>query len=53
MHRLDDHPSGRHFLQIPGASNVPDRIVRAIDHPTIDPSVAMQMPRQGPETTLP
>src|SRR5437899_9074922 len=34
--RLDDHPSGRHFLQIPGPTNVPDRILRALDHPTID-----------------
>src|SRR5579883_2003621 len=30
------HPSGRHFLQIPGPTNVPDRILRAIDQPTID-----------------
>ncbi len=29
-------PSGRHFLQIPGPSNVPDRILRAMDFPTID-----------------
>ncbi|NJO23364.1 MAG: aminotransferase class V-fold PLP-dependent enzyme, partial [Sphingomonadales bacterium] len=28
--------SGRHFLQIPGPTNVPDRILRAMDHPTID-----------------
>ncbi|MEX2618183.1 MAG: aminotransferase class V-fold PLP-dependent enzyme [Alphaproteobacteria bacterium] len=28
--------SGRHFLQIPGPTNVPDRILRAIDGPTID-----------------
>jgi len=28
--------SGRHFLQIPGPSNVPDRILRAIDRPTMD-----------------
>jgi alanine-glyoxylate transaminase / serine-glyoxylate transaminase / serine-pyruvate transaminase len=27
---------GRHFLQIPGPSNVPDRILHAIGHPTID-----------------
>ena len=33
---LDDHPSGRHFLQIPGPTNVPDRVLRAIDQPTID-----------------
>ena len=29
------HP-GRHFLQIPGPTNVPDRVLRAIDNPTID-----------------
>ncbi len=28
--------SGRHFLQIPGPTNVPDRILRAMDYPTID-----------------
>ena len=28
--------SGRHFLQIPGPTNVPDRVLRAIDAPTID-----------------
>ena len=28
--------SGRHFLQIPGPTNVPDRILRAIDRPTMD-----------------
>ena len=27
---------GRHFLQIPGPTNVPDRILRAIDQPVID-----------------
>jgi alanine-glyoxylate transaminase/serine-glyoxylate transaminase/serine-pyruvate transaminase len=30
------HPTGRHFLQIPGPSPVPDRILRAISSPTID-----------------
>ena len=34
--RLNSHPSGRHFLQIPGPTNVPDRILRAMDYPTID-----------------
>jgi len=34
--QLDSHPSGRHFLQIPGPTNVPDRVLRAMDHPTID-----------------
>jgi alanine-glyoxylate transaminase/serine-glyoxylate transaminase/serine-pyruvate transaminase len=33
---LMSHRSGRHFLQLPGPTNVPDRILRAIDHPTID-----------------
>ena len=28
--------NGRHFLQIPGPTNVPDRILRAIKRPTID-----------------
>jgi len=29
-------PSGRHFLQIPGPSNVPDRVLRALSQQTID-----------------
>jgi len=28
--------TGRHFLQIPGPTNVPDRVLRAMDYPTID-----------------
>ena len=28
--------SGRHFLQIPGPTNVPDRVLRAMDLPTMD-----------------
>jgi alanine-glyoxylate transaminase/serine-glyoxylate transaminase/serine-pyruvate transaminase len=28
--------AGRHFLQIPGPTNVPDRVLRAIDFPTLD-----------------
>ena len=36
MIALDQHPSGRHFLQIPGPSPVPDRILRALSLPTID-----------------
>jgi alanine-glyoxylate transaminase/serine-glyoxylate transaminase/serine-pyruvate transaminase len=31
-----DYSAGRHFLQIPGPTNVPDRVLRAMDHPTID-----------------
>ncbi len=30
------YASGRHFLQIPGPTNVPDRVLRAIDNATID-----------------
>jgi len=30
------HAAGRHFLQIPGPTNVPERILRAIDRATID-----------------
>ncbi len=36
MTPLNFHPAGRHFLQIPGPTSVPDRVLRAIDHPTID-----------------
>jgi alanine-glyoxylate transaminase/serine-glyoxylate transaminase/serine-pyruvate transaminase len=36
MLTLNQHPSGRHFLQIPGPSPVPDRILRAMSLPTID-----------------
>ena len=36
MLSLNLHPTGRHFLQIPGPSPVPDRILRAISLPTID-----------------
>ena len=30
------HVGGRHFLQIPGPTNVPDRVLRAMDNPTMD-----------------
>ena len=30
------HTAGRHFLQIPGPTNVPDRVLRAMDMPTMD-----------------
>ena len=36
MLTLDIHPTGRHFLQIPGPSPVPDRVLRAMSLPTID-----------------
>jgi len=38
-----DFKSGRHFLQIPGPTNVPDRVLRAMARPTID--------HRGPEFT--
>jgi alanine-glyoxylate transaminase/serine-glyoxylate transaminase/serine-pyruvate transaminase len=44
MLTLDFHPVGRHFLQIPGPSPVPDRILRAISLPTID--------HRGPEFAI-
>jgi len=33
---VETFKSGRHFLQIPGPTNVPDRVLRAMDYPTID-----------------
>ena len=36
--------AGRHFLQIPGPTNVPDRVLRAMDMPTMD--------HRGPEFAL-
>ena len=36
MLTFDYHPTGRHFLQIPGPSPVPDRLLRAMSYPTID-----------------
>ena len=30
------YKSGRHFLQIPGPTNVPERVLRAISQATID-----------------
>jgi alanine-glyoxylate transaminase/serine-glyoxylate transaminase/serine-pyruvate transaminase len=33
---MPTYHAGRHFLQIPGPTNVPDRVLRAIDNPTMD-----------------
>jgi alanine-glyoxylate transaminase/serine-glyoxylate transaminase/serine-pyruvate transaminase len=33
---MPQYRSGRHFLQIPGPTNTPDRVLRAIAQPTID-----------------
>jgi alanine-glyoxylate transaminase / serine-glyoxylate transaminase / serine-pyruvate transaminase len=44
MITFNRHASGRHFLQIPGPTNVPDRVLRAIDNATID--------HRGPEFAM-
>src|SRR5574339_542363 len=36
MNSTGSRRAGRHFLQIPGPTNVPDRVLRAIDFPTMD-----------------
>lgn len=36
MLKTDFHPTGRHYLQIPGPSPVPERVLRAMSLPTID-----------------
>ena len=36
MSEIKPYRSGRHFLQIPGPSNTPDRVLRAMAKPTID-----------------
>lgn len=33
---INTHQPGRHFLQIPGPTNIPDRVLRAIAKPIID-----------------
>src|ERR1700732_3085465 len=33
---MNSRVPGRHFLQIPGPTNVPDRVLHAIAEPTID-----------------
>src|SRR5215813_646099 len=44
MKNASPAPTGRHFLQIPGPTNVPDRVLQAIAMPTID--------HRGPEFAL-
>ncbi|MEO1457638.1 MAG: aminotransferase class V-fold PLP-dependent enzyme [Pseudomonadota bacterium] len=36
MRNAETRTAGRHFLQIPGPTNVPDRVLRAMDYPTMD-----------------
>ena len=36
MTKSNTYKAGRHFLQVPGPTNIPDRILRAMDAPTID-----------------
>ena len=40
--------SGRHFLQVPGPTNLPERVLRAMDRPVVDhrsPEFAALLPR--------
>ncbi len=37
MAYFQSHPAaGRHFLHVPGPSNIPDRVLRAMDYPAMD-----------------
>ena len=36
MAKSNSFKPGKHFLQIPGPTNVPDRVLRAMDYPVID-----------------
>jgi hypothetical protein len=46
-------PSGRHFLQIPGPTNVPDRVLRAIQETALayvtEPSVRLRGQGRRPD----
>ena len=36
MAKSNTYKAGKHFLQVPGPTNLPDRILRAMDRPAID-----------------
>jgi alanine-glyoxylate transaminase/serine-glyoxylate transaminase/serine-pyruvate transaminase len=36
MPKSNSFKPGRHFLQVPGPTNIPDRVLRALSYPTID-----------------
>jgi len=36
MPKSNTYKAGRHFLQVPGPTNLPDRILRAMNRPAID-----------------
>ena len=36
MSKSNTYKAGRHFLQVPGSTNIPDRVLRAIDAPAMD-----------------
>ncbi len=36
MTKSNTYKAGRHFLQIPGPTNIPDRVMRAMDFPAMD-----------------
>jgi len=36
MNKSNTYRAGKHFLQVPGPTNIPDRVLRAMDAPCID-----------------
>ena len=36
MAKSNTYKAGRHFLQVPGSTNIPDRVLRAMDFPAMD-----------------
>ncbi len=36
MSKSNSFKPGKHLLQIPGPTNIPDRVLRAMSYPTID-----------------
>ena len=36
MPKSNTYKAGRHFLQVPGPTNLPDRVLRAMDRPAMD-----------------
>ena len=36
MIKSNSHKAGRHFLQVPGPTNIPDRVLQAMAFPAMD-----------------
>ena len=36
MSKSNTYKAGRHFLQVPGPTNLPERVLRAMDRPAMD-----------------